>query len=63
MSTAPVQIAMYLPPPITPANAASILGKLGGEARARQIRERFRRKALQLRNELHLGEHPGLRAG
>jgi hypothetical protein len=48
------QIELYLPPPITAHEAAAIIGRLGGKARAEQMRAPIRAKANQLREELGL---------
>lgn len=55
------QIELYLPPPITAQQAAAIIGRLGGKARAEQVRAPIRAKACEIRNELKLPPHPGLR--
>lgn len=55
------QIELYLPPPITAQEAASILGHLGGKARAEQSRAPIWAKACEIRAELNLPPHPGLR--
>lgn len=55
-----IQIEFYLPPPITAADAASILGQLGGQARAKQLREPIRETARQMRAELNLPPDPRL---
>ena len=54
------QIEFYLPPPITAHEAASIIGRLGGQARARKLREPIISTTKQLRRECGLGEHRGL---
>lgn len=55
------QIELYLPPPITAAQAAAILGHLGGKARAEQARAPILAKARELRRER--GLEPDQRLG
>lgn len=43
--------------------AARRMGKRGGKARALKLRQPIRAKTIELRRELNLGDHPGLRAG
>jgi hypothetical protein len=52
--SAPVQFVMVLPKPITAHEAAAILGKLGGQERARRNREPIKAKARELREQLGL---------
>ena len=54
------QIEFYLPPPITAHEAASIIGRLGGKARAQQQRIPIRARTQQLRQELGLKPDPRL---
>jgi hypothetical protein len=54
------QIELYLPPPITAKEAASILGHLGGKARAEQARAPIRAKCREMRDQMGLTPHPGL---
>lgn len=51
---APAQILMWLPPPITAHEAAAILGRLGGQERARKARAPILAKASAIRRELGL---------
>jgi hypothetical protein len=60
MSAPPQQIAFWLPPPITAHEAAAIIGKLGGRARAERARIPIRKTAQQIREELHLPPDPRL---
>lgn len=46
------QIELYLPPPITAHEAAAILGRLGGQERARRDREPIKAKTRELCVEL-----------
>lgn len=55
-----IQIEFYLPPPLTAAEAASIIGRLGGQARARQVRGPILAKAAEIRRELNMPRHPAL---
>lgn len=55
-----IQIELYLPPPITAHQAAAILGKLGGQERARRNREPIRTTTRKLRQETGLPPHPAL---
>jgi hypothetical protein len=55
------QIELYLPPPITVQEAAAIIGRLGGKARAEKARAPIRAKCRELRNQMGLPPHPGLR--
>lgn len=52
---------MFLPPPITAQQAAAIMGRLGGKARAEKVRAPIRAKACEIRIEMGLPPHPGLR--
>ena len=54
-------IARFFRRRISPSRAASELGKLGGKARAQQLREPIRAKARQLREER--GLEPDARLG
>lgn len=58
-----IQIELYLPPPITAHQAAAILGKLGGQARAVAQRKPILERAAQIRDELHLPPSPALNQG
>lgn len=49
-----IQIEFYLPPPITAQDAAAILGKLGGKARAAKARAPYLAKAREIRTQLNL---------
>lgn len=55
------QIEFYLPPPITAQQAAAILGKIGGQARARNWTEQRNAVARQIRDEMHLPPSPALK--
>lgn len=54
------QIEFYLPPPITAHEAAAIIGRLGGKARAEKVRIPIRAKARELRREAGMDPHPAL---
>jgi hypothetical protein len=56
-----IQYQLVLPPPITAAQAASIIGRLGGMERARRELERKLAVGRQIRAELHLAPDPRLR--
>lgn len=58
---APVQFVMVLPAPITAHEAAAILGKRGGQERARRNREPILSKARELRRECGMPPSPALR--
>lgn len=55
-----IQIQFYLPPPITAHEAAAIIGRLGGKARAEKARAPIRAKCRAIRDELGLPQHPAL---
>ena len=57
---APIQIELYLPPPITAREAAAILGHLGGKVRAQRLREPILKVARRMREELKLPPHGAL---